>query len=221
MKAAMAGGLKAQLQALSQEDTGSVLIVRRIQKLGFKSPDHLREHFKEFGEVKDVHVAHSTVKSMPRPLDGQDVSYRQRPAALGFVVMASPEAAQKILAEGKEKERDINGVKVLVQAFHRNDVAEKDEDGQSGDEAQARGGGRPGGRSGQGADGKPGGARQRRERDVDEDSPLCFICGSTIASHLGIVWCQVCRRGYAIDPRGPAAPDPYSGGAAKAARRSF
>merc|ERR1719469_915237 len=111
--------MKAQLQSLSQENTSAIVIVRRIQKLGFKSPEILRKHFEYVGEVKDVHVAHSTVKTMPRPTGGEDkeAAYRQRPAALGFVVMSSEQAVQTILAQGSE--RTINDVKVMVQAFER------------------------------------------------------------------------------------------------------
>lgn len=114
-------GMKAQLQALSQENTAAIIIVRRIQKLGFKSPEILRKHFEEVGQVKGVHVAHSTIKSQPRNSDrgDNDANYRQRPAALGFVVMEEEEAVTKILAEGKE--RTIEDIKVMVQAFERHE----------------------------------------------------------------------------------------------------
>lgn len=189
--------MKAQLQALSQENTSAIIIVRRIQKLGFKSPEILRRHFEDVGEVKGVHVAHSTVKTMPRPLDGgvREPSYRQRPAALGFVVMTAAEAVEKILAEGSE--RTINDVKVLVQAFERHDEADgKDGSGvsHSGDEYESDGGQRRRGRQALGH-ARGGRSSNRRERDL-EDSPLCPMCGSTVVSRLGVRACQVCKRGF-------------------------
>jgi len=190
--------MKAQLQALSQENTSAIIIVRRIQKLGFKSPEILRRHFEDVGEVKGVHVAHSTVKTMPRPLDGgvREPSYRQRPAALGFVVMSAAEAVEKILAEGSE--RTINDVKVLVQAFERHDEADSkvgSGGSHSGDEYESDGGQRQ--RRGRQASGpaRGGGSGNRRERDL-EDSPLCPMCGSTVVSRLGVRACQVCKRGF-------------------------
>jgi len=186
--------MKAQLQALSQENTSAIIIVRRIQKLGFKSPEILRRHFEDVGEVKAVHVAHSTVKTMPRPVDGgaRDTSYRQRPAALGFVVMCEEEAVQKILAEGSE--RTINDAKVLVQAFERHDDLDGKGSGSSGDENDGEASRRSAKRQGSVLGRGGGGGGSRRERV--EESPLCPFCGSTIATSLGIRTCQVCKRGF-------------------------
>lgn len=195
-------GMKAQLQALSQEDAATILIVRRIQKLGFKSPEILRKHFEDVGEVKGVHVAHSTVKTAPR-VEGSDrePSYRQRPAALGFVVMHEPQHVEKILKEGPE--RTIQDVKVLVQAFERHDdVDGKDGSGDSDSEdGYEREGGRRAKRGARGRQATRGaGVRSRSmprksPRRVEE-SPLCPICGSTVASRFGVRICQVCKRGF-------------------------
>jgi len=212
--------MKAQLQALSQENTDAIIIVRRIQKLGFKSPEILWAHFEKVGKVKGVHVAHSTVKTQPRTTDSSvEANYRQRPAALGFVVMEEAEAVTKILAEGKE--RTIEDSQVVVQAFERH---EEDEGGEGGGGGKGRAKGRGSGSSsggeeeegsqkkgrqkrkrgqqqqqGGGGQGRGGGGGGRRERDTEE-SPVCPWCGSTIAVFLGMTICQVCKRG-SVPPR--------------------
>lgn len=102
--------MKSQLQALRNEDPGAVFIVRSINKLGFSSANILRRHFTQYGVVKDVHVAHSRVKSM------RSFRWRLRAATLGFVVMRSPEMVATILRDGPE--HVINDVFVRTQQFH-------------------------------------------------------------------------------------------------------
>jgi len=117
--------MKQQLQALQLEDPATVFIVRRINKLGFSSADHLRAYFGRYGEVKDVYVSHSRVKSL-RPMGERrlpnDTHWRLRAAALGFLVMVSAEARSQILAEGPG--HTINSVAVRVHPFHRRSYAE-------------------------------------------------------------------------------------------------
>jgi len=87
--------MKKGLEALRDCDADRVLIVRKIKKLGFESPERLKQHFSQFGGVQDVHVANSMMKpSLKRPTG------RLRPAALGFVVMEAAEGAQAALAHG-------------------------------------------------------------------------------------------------------------------------
>jgi len=117
--------MKQQLQALQLEDPATVFIARRINKLGFSSADHLRAYFSHYGEVKDVYVSHSRVKSM-RPLGERRMPdgthWRLRAAALGFLVMSTAEARTQILAEGPE--HNINSVVVRVHPFHRRSYAD-------------------------------------------------------------------------------------------------
>mmetsp|Transcript_30511 Transcript_30511/g.91637 ORF Transcript_30511/g.91637 Transcript_30511/m.91637 type:complete len:580 (+) Transcript_30511:87-1826(+) len=125
--------MKSQLQALQQEAPETVFIARRINKLGFTSAERLRSHFGSYGQVKCVHVSHSRVKTM-RP----DTHWRMRAASLGFVVMVSPEATARILAEGPE--HLVGEVLIRVHTFRRHslpdDGAEQDEsDGQEEPEA--------------------------------------------------------------------------------------
>lgn len=111
--------MKAQLQALQQEDPSKVFIVRRINKLGFSSADQLKSHFDRYGEVKGVFVSHSRVKPMRQLGDWRllEPHWRLRAAGVGFVVMATPQATTKILSEGPEIV--VNGITVSAHPFRR------------------------------------------------------------------------------------------------------
>merc|ERR1719160_1821297 len=89
------GSLRQDLELLRQREPEHVIIVRKIKKLGFESPQLLDEHFSQYGEVKELLVAHSHVKPTSKRPNG-----RVRPAALGFVVMATAEAVQSALKAG-------------------------------------------------------------------------------------------------------------------------
>jgi len=105
--------LRMHLQSLLDTDPGRVLLVRKINRLGFSSPDVLRAHYSWYGEVDRVLVAHSRVKSCTV----EQKVYRLRPAGLGFVVMSRLEEARAVLDAGNEQM--INGVLVRVQKFER------------------------------------------------------------------------------------------------------
>jgi len=112
--------MKEQLEALRLEDPACVFIARRINKLGFASADMLQQYFASYGQVKDVLVSHSRVKSFQstgRRRRGLGEHQRLRAAGLGFVVMVSPEVVAKILTE--RSEHFVNGVSVQVQPFQR------------------------------------------------------------------------------------------------------
>jgi hypothetical protein len=121
--------MKAQLQALQYEDENAVCIARRINKLGFSSAEALRAYFSRYGPVKHVHVSHSRVKSLKR-FGGErrcaESHWRLRAAALGFVVMMSPDATRRILADGPDHR--INGVTVRLQSFHRRESSDAEDD---------------------------------------------------------------------------------------------
>lgn len=113
--------LSTSLQLLANEDAECLLIVRRINKLGFKASGKLKQHFSSYGTVVRVLVAHSTVK--------QQGEARRRPSCLGFVHMASAGAVGQILALGSEQE--VDGASIRVQRFERQSIqaaAEGDED---------------------------------------------------------------------------------------------
>jgi hypothetical protein len=89
------GSLRKDLEMLRQAQPDTVLIVRKIKKLGFESPEMLRQHFGQYGPVQEILVAHSHVKPTPKRPNG-----RVRPAALGFVIMASPEGVKNAFEVG-------------------------------------------------------------------------------------------------------------------------
>jgi len=129
--------LRMHLRSLIKIDSGRILIVRKINRLGFASPDILRQHFSWYGEVERVLVAHSRVKSSaPLTQAGSQMASRLRPSGLGFIVMSKPEEAAAILAEGQEQV--ICGAFIRVQQFERrmSDADEGVEDqGTAGDQS--------------------------------------------------------------------------------------
>jgi curved DNA-binding protein CbpA len=101
--------LRSQLRLLQAADQQSVLLVRGINRLGFGSLEALEEFFGRSGEVERVLVTHSKVKASGRRCE------RVRPAAIGFVLMVSREAAERQFTLGEH--REIAGVAVRVQRF--------------------------------------------------------------------------------------------------------
>lgn len=116
-------GMRMQLQALQMEDPGSVLITRRLHRLGFNSADKLKQHFEQYGVVREVLVPHSRVKASP----GRRA--RTRPAAIGFVIMETAEAAYLALADGQE--HMVEGTQINVQAFERRQNSGSDGEGEN------------------------------------------------------------------------------------------
>lgn len=117
-------GMRMQLQALQAKDPGSVLIARKLHRLGFNSAQKLQEHFCQYGAVKEVLVPHSRVKASP----GRRA--RTRPAAIGFIVMSSSEAAAAVIEQGSE--HLVEGIQINVQAFQRR-IVDRSQDGSSED----------------------------------------------------------------------------------------
>lgn len=101
------GSLRNDLETLRKRDPDCCLIVRNIKRLGLESAESLRAHFSHFAELTEVYCAHSFEKPNAKRRNG-----RVRPAALGFVVMASSEGAKKVLAAGNEQ--SVGDVRVRV-----------------------------------------------------------------------------------------------------------
>jgi hypothetical protein len=112
--------IATQLSELQSEDPDKVIIVRKINRLGFESADILTEHFSQFGHVNKVLLSNAHNKM-------SDASHqvRLRPSGIGFLVFDTPEAAARVLAEGQTQ--IINGVEVVVRAFERRQVDSSDE----------------------------------------------------------------------------------------------
>jgi len=90
------GALCDQLHHLQGYDYNQIIVTRKINRLGFESPQILEAHFSQFGKVEHVLVPHSHVKSR------NGVSRRLRPSALGFIVMSNEMEVNGVLAIGEE-----------------------------------------------------------------------------------------------------------------------
>lgn len=109
--------LRTYLQKLRSEDPRCIFIVRRINKLGFRSKVLLEKHYSQFGEVAQVCVAHSKVKPLPNT---QGANPRTRPGNLGLVVMRNPDAVRRVLAQGTPQ--NVMGFEILVYRFEQHEV---------------------------------------------------------------------------------------------------
>lgn len=90
-------------------------MARRTNQLGFRSRVLLDKHFSKYGDVVQVMVAHSKVRSI-----GDVLLPRTRPGNLGLVVMRSEAAVQQILADGPV--HIIQGVLVNVHRFDQKNM---------------------------------------------------------------------------------------------------
>eukprot|EP00930_Biecheleria_cincta_P069500 TRINITY_DN57238_c0_g1_i1.p1 TRINITY_DN57238_c0_g1~~TRINITY_DN57238_c0_g1_i1.p1 ORF type:complete len:823 (-),score=140.48 TRINITY_DN57238_c0_g1_i1:211-2679(-) len=105
--------LGMHLHQLQDEMPECVFIARHIGGMGFQSQDLLESHFRQFGKVERVLVAHSKVKPFRRP----GTHSRIRPGSLGFVVMEKKESVDCILALGCEQV--VAGHRICVERFEK------------------------------------------------------------------------------------------------------
>lgn len=109
--------LRTYLQKLRSEDPRCIFIVRRINKLGFRSKVLLEKHYSQFGEVAQVCVAHSKVKPLPNT---QGANPRTRPGNFGLVVMRHPGSVRRVLQQGTPQ--NVMGFEILVYRFEQHEV---------------------------------------------------------------------------------------------------
>jgi hypothetical protein len=105
--------LQTHLKALGNEDPSCIFIVRKVNRLGFRSVETLTKFFSQHDTVVKVLVAHSKVKRN----QGSSSELYLRPGSLGFVLMKTPESVQKILAQGPTI--TVQGTPIRVQPFSR------------------------------------------------------------------------------------------------------
>eukprot|EP00411_Alexandrium_monilatum_P022953 CAMPEP_0175224486 /NCGR_PEP_ID=MMETSP0093-20121207/21874_1 /TAXON_ID=311494 /ORGANISM="Alexandrium monilatum, Strain CCMP3105" /LENGTH=507 /DNA_ID=CAMNT_0016518125 /DNA_START=27 /DNA_END=1551 /DNA_ORIENTATION=+ len=115
--------LRMHLRSLIEVDSGRILIVRKINRLGFASPELLKQHYSWYGNVERVLVAHSRVKSSV--FAAMKYASRLRPSGLGFIVMSKIDEAEAILAMGQEQ--IVCGAVIRVQRFERRMTEMEDE----------------------------------------------------------------------------------------------
>lgn len=121
--------MRAHLEELRGKGSGRTLVVRKIQRLGFDSPEKLKAHFEQYGEVECVLINHSYVRNTRRgafesALQAKQVpATRVRPAHLGFVVMGSAAGAEAATGDGET--HLVLGNPIEVQKFvpHRGEHA--------------------------------------------------------------------------------------------------
>lgn len=102
--------LATHLCELEADDTGCILFIHGINKLGFDSPDILRDYFEGFGPVSKVRVSGHHEKSTT-----SGVSVRLRPSGIGLVLMENAVDAANAIAHGAL--HSVNGVEIRVRAF--------------------------------------------------------------------------------------------------------
>jgi len=106
--------MRNHLVDVEREDPMCVFVAKNIRGLGFKSKEALKKHYSTYGVVSRVLVASSKVKVRDQMASNRP---RLRPGCLGLVVMQSPEAVRRIMAEGSEQ--TINGHRIVVFMFEK------------------------------------------------------------------------------------------------------
>lgn len=109
------------VRALTQEDTGCLFLVRRVNALGFESEELLRSHYSSYGRVRRVLVVHSRSRcwSGSGTLSSR---MRLRPGSMAFVVMEDPVVVERIICQ-VGREQTVAGKRVRVERFARSTFA--------------------------------------------------------------------------------------------------
>jgi hypothetical protein len=124
-----ANTLKENLRQLSSLDPKTVILVRKISKLGMNSPQLLEIYFSQFGPVKKVFISHAIEKPQ-----GRRTQPRWRPATLGFVAMENVEDAEKAMQRGTEQ--TVLGVTIQAVEYEDN-FAQQQKGDENDDNAKA------------------------------------------------------------------------------------
>jgi len=117
--------IATQLSQLQEEDPGKLLIVRKINRLGFNSARILQQHYERYGVVTKVLLSNKHEKDAGAPFPT-----RLRPSGIGFVLFESAEGAAEALAEGPSQIQGlanclsfsyevVAGVEIVVRAFEK------------------------------------------------------------------------------------------------------
>jgi len=122
-KAPTKSTMRTHLNNLAVADSGRVLTLRKLNRIGMNSSALLEAYFSRFGTVESVMVSHTFVKSM-----FAKGKKRERPATTGFLMMATAEDAEAVLRAGTDHE--VQGAGITVHPFksHSLDAAEVESD---------------------------------------------------------------------------------------------
>jgi len=103
--------IATHLNELQQEDPAKILIVRKINRLGFDSAEKLKEHFERFGPVEKVRLSNAHAKQPG------NFRSRVRPSGIAFLLFQDAQDATRALAAGASQV--IANAEVFVRGFER------------------------------------------------------------------------------------------------------
>jgi len=112
--------LATHLNQLEHEDPSKVVIVRKINRLGFESSNILKEHYASIGAVSKVLLSNQHERQSGLPFQ-----VRLRPSGIAFLVFETVEGAARALAQGATQ--TVAGVEIFVRAFEKR-LSDEDED---------------------------------------------------------------------------------------------
>jgi len=116
--------LATHLNQLEDEDPSKVIIVRKINRLGFDSANILKEHYASIGAVSKVLLSNQHERQAGLPFQ-----VRLRPSGIAFLVFETVEGAAKALAQGPTQ--TVAGFEIFVRAFEKR-ASDEDEDAADG-----------------------------------------------------------------------------------------
>jgi len=108
-------GMGIILRKLAALDPARVVVIRKINRLGFNATKAIREHYLHHGRVDHVFVVRSSTKHTRDsrcPEEAAMSTRRIRPSGLGFIVMGSSPEAAAIVGAGSEQV--VAGVRVSI-----------------------------------------------------------------------------------------------------------
>lgn len=109
--------IATQLHQLEGEDPSKLLVVRKINRLGFNSANLLTEHYGRYGTVSNVLLSNNHEKQASAPFP-----VRLRPSGIGYVLFESADAAARALEEGATQV--VAGVEIAVRAIEKRQAPE-------------------------------------------------------------------------------------------------
>jgi hypothetical protein len=101
--------LATHLASLERQDHRCILILKKINRLGFGAADALKRHYCLYGAVAEV------LLSTTQERDCQATRQRLRPSSMGWLRFESASAAAAALSAGEEQ--IVEGSHIVVRAF--------------------------------------------------------------------------------------------------------
>jgi len=102
--------IATHLNELQKEDPTKIVIVRKVNRLGFNSADVLKKYFERFGRIAKVRLSNAHSKQ-------PGVGVRVRPSGIAFLLFEDARDAARVLESGES--HSIGCAQVLVRGFER------------------------------------------------------------------------------------------------------